>query len=47
MLADASRLREQMGDERFFAALASNGAGDYVSLDRGLAVLSRPAQRLG
>lgn len=97
LLADAARLREQMGAERFFAALAGTdagggwgaigsgweadsyaaaakappedtehqrlvgdlvdaffahlrsdtGAGNYVSLDRGLAVLSRHAQSLG
>lgn len=98
LLADANRLRQQMGDERFFAALADTGsgsdgwgsigggwealsydvaaraapedsehqrlvgdlvdaffshlrtdagAGNYVGLDRGLAILSRHANDLG
>lgn len=98
LITDANRLREQMGDERFFAALAGSGAGsdgwgaigsgwdalsfevaakaapedgehqrlvgdlvdaffghlkaeaaasNYVSLDRGLAILSRHAKDLG
>lgn len=98
LIADANRLRQQMGDERFFAALAGTGGGsdgwgsigggwdalsyevaalaapedsehqrlvgdlvdaffshlrndagtgNYVSLDRGLAILSRHARNLG
>jgi hypothetical protein len=98
LVADANRLRDQMGDERFFAALVNSGGSgtgwgtmgsgwdalsydvasraapedsehqrlvsdlvdaffshlrtdastsNYVSLDRGLGILSRHAQRLG